>query len=146
MRSRTLSRRPSKESSADPHPLPKTLDLPAVRWNHAATLGTKGAEAPRRFVMPMYVSLVRGTQKGHEAIRDLGKRYDQVQNLVKQNEGKLHSAYALFGRFDYLLICEFPSEKEAARCLAQNALRGTASFETMTAMPLGDFIKIAQEV
>ncbi len=96
--------------------------------------------------MSIYVSLVRGTQKGHEAIRDLGKRYQDVENWAKECGGKVVSAYALFGRYDYLVISEFPSEKEAARCLAKSAVRGTASFETMTAMPLGDFIKIAQEV
>ncbi len=96
--------------------------------------------------MPVYVSLIRGTQKGHEAIRDLGKRYDQVRKIVEECDGKIHSAYAMFGRFDYLLISEFPSEKEAARCIAKNAMRGTATFETMSAMPLSDFIKIAQEV
>jgi uncharacterized protein with GYD domain len=79
-------------------------------------------------------------------MRDLGKRYQDVENLAKECGGKVLSAYALFGRYDYLVISEFPSEKEAARCLAKTVARGTASFETMTALPMGDFIKIAREV
>ena len=96
--------------------------------------------------MPTYVSLIRATQKGAEALRELGKRYDDTKKAAEKAGGKILSAYALFGRFDYLVVWEFPSEKEAARVLAQAATRGTASFETLTAMPLGDFIKIAQEV
>ncbi len=96
--------------------------------------------------MPVYASLIRGTPKGDEAIRDLGKRYEDVKSWVEKAGGKIHSAHALFGRYDYLVVWEFPSEKEAARILAKAATRGTASFETMTAIPMSDFIKIAQEV
>ncbi len=96
--------------------------------------------------MPIYVSLVRGTQKGHQEIRDLGKRYQALKKEMEGVGGKILNAYALFGRYDYLLICELPSEKDAARVLAGAAARGTARFETMTAMPIEAFIKIAQEV
>ena len=96
--------------------------------------------------MPLYESLVRGTQKGHEEIRDVGKRFEDVKKWVQGADGKILSSYALFGRYDYLAIMEFPSEKQAARVLTKIASRGTANFETMTAMPMNEFIKIAQEV
>ena len=95
--------------------------------------------------MPLFVSLIKGTQKGHEAIQDLGKRYEDFRGWVQKAGGKIHSAYATFGRYDYITVLEFPSEKEAARILAKGASRGTANFETLTAMPLEEFIKIAKE-
>jgi uncharacterized protein with GYD domain len=95
--------------------------------------------------MPLYVSLVKGTQKGHEGIQDLGKRYADLRAWVEKAGGKVHSAYATFGRYDYVAVLEFPSEKEAARVLAKAAARGTANFETMTALHLDEFIKIARE-
>jgi uncharacterized protein with GYD domain len=99
----------------------------------------------RWFRMPLFVSLVKGTQKGHETIQDLGKRYDDLKKWVEQSKGKVHAAYATFGRYDYVAVLEFPSEKEAARILARVAARGTANFETMTALPIDEFIKIARE-
>ncbi len=96
--------------------------------------------------MPLFVSLIKGTQKGHEAIQDLGKRYDDLRKGIEQAKGKVHAAYATFGRYDYVAVLEFPSEREAARALAKAAARGTANFETMTALPLEEFIKIAREV
>ena len=95
--------------------------------------------------MPLFVSLIKGTQKGHEEIQDLGKRYDDFKKWVEQARGKIHASYATFGRYDYVAIVEFPSEKEAARILAKTAARGTANFETMTALPMEEFIKIAKE-
>jgi uncharacterized protein with GYD domain len=95
--------------------------------------------------MPLFVSLIKGTQKGHEAIQDLGKRYDDLKKWVEQAKGRVHATYATFGRYDYVAVLEFPSEKEAARILAKAAARGTANFETMTALPIDEFIKIARE-
>ncbi len=95
--------------------------------------------------MPIYVSLVRGTEKGHEAIGDVGKRYETLRKEVEGVGGKILSAYALLGRYDYLIICECPSEKEVVRVLARATKRGTVRFETMTAMPVEEFIKIAEE-
>jgi len=96
--------------------------------------------------VPLYVSLIRATQKGAEELRDLGKRYEDTKKSVEKAGGMIHSAYALFGRYDYMVVLEFPSEKEAAHVLAKAATRGTARFETLTAMPMADFIRIAQEV
>jgi uncharacterized protein with GYD domain len=95
--------------------------------------------------MPLFVSLIKGTQKGHEAIQDLGKRYDDFRKWVEQARGKVHASYATFGRYDYVVIVEFPSEKEAARTLVKAAARGTANFETLAAMSIEEFIKIARE-
>ncbi len=96
--------------------------------------------------MPLFVSLIKGTQKGHEAIQDVGKRYADLKTWVEKAGGKVHSAYATFGRYDYVAVLEFPSEKEAARVLVKAAARGTANFETMTALTLDEFSKIAREV
>ena len=95
--------------------------------------------------MPLFVSLIKGTQKGHEAVQDLGTRYDDFKKWVEKANGKVHSAYATFGRYDYVAIVEFPSEKEAARVMVKAAARGTANFESMTALPMEEFIRIARE-
>lgn len=95
--------------------------------------------------MPFFVSLIKGTQKGHEAVQDLGKRYGDLKQWVEKAGGKVHSAFATFGRYDYVAVLEFPSEKEACRVLVKAAARGTATYETMTALPIEEFIRIAKE-
>ena len=95
--------------------------------------------------MPIFVSLGNATQKGKEAIREVGKRFEDLKRVIQEANGKVLAAYSLLGRYDYLLITEFPSEQEATRVLTRIASRGMVSSETLIALPLGEFIRIAQE-
>ena len=95
--------------------------------------------------MPVFVSLVRVTEKGKETIRDVGGRYESVKKWVEEAGGKVLSTYVVFGQYDYVMVSEFPTEKEAVRALTKVVSRGTLGLETMYAMPIEEFIKIARE-
>ena len=48
--------------------------------------------------------------------------------------------WAVLGQYDFVNIVEAPDEKTVARVSMELGSRGTAHYETLTAIPVDDFI------
>lgn len=95
--------------------------------------------------MTTYATLVNFTQKGAESIGESKNRFAKFDDLVKQNGGRIVSAYGLLGEHDLLVIGEFPDEKAITRVLATVASWGTVSTRTLTAIPIKEYYQLVDE-
>ncbi len=75
-----------------------------------------------------------------------GKRTDKAVSLIKDLGGEVKSMYATLGKYDLLLIVDFPGVEEAMKAsMALYKMTGV-SFRTSGAVPVEEFDKIASDV
>jgi uncharacterized protein with GYD domain len=90
--------------------------------------------------MPIYISRGRFTSQAVKGM--LAKpenREEAVAKLFKSVGGKLIGWYLTFGRYDWLVIAEFPDEKAAASAVLAAAAGGSLSeVETTIALTAKD--------
>jgi uncharacterized protein with GYD domain len=66
--------------------------------------------------------------------------------LIKSLGGEIKSGYALLGKYDLILIIDFPNKEQAMKAsVALNKLLGI-SFSTAPAVTLEEFDKLMEEV
>ena len=96
--------------------------------------------------MPVYVTLGKGTANGYKDIRAMSERFQSVCQSVQANGGKVIGCYATMGQYDYLLITEMPSEKHLMKTLVQEVTNGTTTLETLTAIPIEEFLNTVKNL
>ena len=96
--------------------------------------------------MSIFVTLGKGTASGYKDIQGMSERYDSVCRAVQAAGGKVLGCYAIMGHYDYLLVTEMPTEKDLMKVLLQKTTDGTTTFETMTAIPIQEFIETLKVV
>ena len=72
------------------------------------------------------------------------ERRQQQMQLIESQGGRVIGAYGLMGKWDVLLITEFPDEKSAIRALVSTCQSGIGTTQTMTALPLEEFVQLGQ--
>ncbi|MCZ6669927.1 MAG: GYD domain-containing protein [Acidobacteria bacterium] len=96
--------------------------------------------------MSIFVTLGKGTANGYKDIQAMSERYNSVCSAVQAGGGKVIGCYAIMGHYDYLLITEMPSEKDLMKVLLQKTSDGSTTFETLTAIPIKEFIETLKVV
>ena len=96
--------------------------------------------------MQTYVTLWKYTKDGLMDIKKTAKRFEFVKKVIKSAGGKLLSVYGLVGEYDVLTVMEMPDEKAAAATLLKICSTGRITSQTMTALSVDEFLKIAKEV
>ncbi|OLC54324.1 MAG: GYD domain superfamily [Chloroflexi bacterium 13_1_40CM_4_68_4] len=91
--------------------------------------------------MPLYVLLTRVTSQGIKTIRDNPARIKDVNREVEQMGARVLAQYATLGRYDFVNIIEAKDDETMARVSVNLGARGTVQLETLTAIPIDDFIK-----
>lgn len=70
------------------------------------------------------------------------ERTDKAKDLVKSHRGKIKSGYALLGKYDIVLIAEFPDTERAMKSsVALSEMLGI-SFTTAPAVTMEEFDKM----
>jgi len=92
--------------------------------------------------MPHYVTLVRYTQQGISKIKDSPSRLDAAKKAAEKEKGKIQAWYLTMGRYDAVLITEFPSDEACAKFALSAGSLGNISTETLKAFPEADYRKI----
>lgn len=70
------------------------------------------------------------------------ERTEQAKDLVKSNRGKIKDGYALLGKYDLVLITEFPDTERAMKSsVALSEMLGI-SFTTAPAVTIQEFDKM----
>ena len=90
--------------------------------------------------MPTYILLSTLTPEGISTIKNNPSRIKEVNREVEQLGATVRAQWAVLGRFDFVNVLEAPDEQTVARVSMELGSRGTAKYETLTAIPVDDFI------
>ena len=90
--------------------------------------------------MPTYIMLSTLTPEGVQTVKNNPARIREVNSEVEQLGASVKAQWATLGHFDFISIVEAPDEKTMARVSLELGSRGTSHYETLTAIPIDDFI------
>jgi uncharacterized protein with GYD domain len=90
--------------------------------------------------MPVYIMLANLTPEGVQTVKNNPQRIREVNAEVQQLGATVRAQWATLGRFDFVNIVEAPDEQTMARVSLELGSRGTVRYETLTAIPVDDFI------
>jgi uncharacterized protein with GYD domain len=112
-------------------------------------------ENPRRHIvrgreedpfMPHYVTLVRYTQQGAARIKESPSRLDSARKAIEGVKGKIHNWYLTMGKYDAVLISEFPDDEAAAKFMLATAAAGNITTQTLKAFTEAEYRKICGSI
>lgn len=92
--------------------------------------------------MPHFVTLVRYTQQGIGKIKESPKRLDAARKAAEKLGGKFHGWYLTMGKYDAVLISEFPSDEAYAKHILSLGAMGNVSTQTLKAFTEAEYRKI----
>ena len=90
--------------------------------------------------MPTYIMLSTLTPEGVQTVKNNPARIREVNKEVEQLGATVKAQWATLGHFDFINVVEAPDEKTMARVSLELGSRGTAKYETLTAIPIDEFI------
>lgn len=90
--------------------------------------------------MPTFIMLTRLTADGLKTLKDNPTRVQEVNKEVEQLGVKVVNQWATLGEYDFVSVVEAPDEKTMAKLSVEMGSRGTTTNETMTAIPVDDFV------
>ncbi len=90
--------------------------------------------------MATYVMLSRLTPEGAKTVKETPERIKELNREVETLGAKVVMQYALLGPYDFITILEAPTPEVVARVSVELGRRGTAHYETFTAIPMETFI------
>jgi len=90
--------------------------------------------------MPLYILMTTLTPQGVQTLRSNPSRLREVNRDVEELGAKVVHQWATLGRFDFLNVIEAPDEMTVARVSIALGARGSATMETVVAMPIDDFL------
>jgi uncharacterized protein with GYD domain len=80
------------------------------------------------------------TPEGVQTLKSNPKRILEVNKEIEQLGATVTAQWAVLGRYDFVNVVEAPDEKTIARVSMELGSRGTARYETLSAIPVDDFI------
>ena len=83
--------------------------------------------------MPTYISLVKWTDQGIRNVKESPARLDAATQATEAVGGKTIAFYLTMGRYDVVIISEYPNDEAAATVLLGIASRGNVRTETLRA-------------
>lgn len=90
--------------------------------------------------MPIYVLLSQVTDRGAKTIVDRPERIQEVNREIEAFGVRVLHQYATLGQYDFVNIVEAPDSAAIARMSAELGARGTLKVQTLTAIPVDEFI------
>ena len=90
--------------------------------------------------MPTYIMLTTLTPEGVQTVKNNPQRIREVNKEIEQLGVTVTAQWAVLGRYDFVNVVEAPDEQTVARVSMELGSRGTSHYETLTAIPIDDFI------
>jgi uncharacterized protein with GYD domain len=90
--------------------------------------------------MPTYVMLTTLSPDGVQTVKNNPNRIREVNKEIESLGAEVKAQWATLGRFDFVNIVEAPDEATMARVSMELGSRGTARYESLSAIPIDDFI------
>ena len=92
--------------------------------------------------MGHYVSLVRYTQQGAAKIKESPARLDKAKKAAEAARGKIHAWYLTMGKYDAVIVSEFPNDEASAKFMLSTGSMGNVSTQTLKAFTETEYRKI----
>jgi uncharacterized protein with GYD domain len=80
------------------------------------------------------------TPEGVQTVKNNPQRIREVNHEVEQLGATVKAQWATLGHFDFINVVEAPDDATMARVSLELGSRGTAKYETLSAIPIDDFI------
>ena len=90
--------------------------------------------------MPTFILLTTLTPEGVATLKNNPARIREVNREVEQLGATVKAQWAVLGQYDFINVIEAPDEKTIARVSLELGSRGTGKYETLSAIPIDDFI------
>jgi uncharacterized protein with GYD domain len=90
--------------------------------------------------MPTYILLTTLTSEGVATLKNNPSRIREVNKEVEQLGATVTAQWATLGQYDFVNVLEAPDETTIARVSLELGSRGTGRYQTLTAIPIDDFI------
>jgi uncharacterized protein with GYD domain len=90
--------------------------------------------------VPTYLMLTTLTPEGVQTLKNNPSRILEVNKELAQLGAEVKAQWAVLGRYDFVNVIEAPDEKTMARVSLELGSRGTARYETLSAIPVEEFI------
>ena len=90
--------------------------------------------------MPTYILLTTLTAQGVQTLQANPERLRAVNKDVEELGARITHQWATLGQFDFLNVVEAPDELTIARVAVALGARGSAKLQTVTAIPIDDFL------
>lgn len=90
--------------------------------------------------MATYILLSSLNPGGLETLRERPDRLNEVNEEIERMGAKVKEQYAVLGPFDFVTILEAPDNETVARISVGMGARGTVRIQTLTAIPVEDFV------
>jgi len=92
--------------------------------------------------MGHYVTLIRYTQQGASKIKESPARLDAARKAAESAGGKIHAWFLTMGKYDAVLVSEFPSDEASAKFMLATGALGNVTTQTMKAFTEDEYRKI----
>jgi len=96
--------------------------------------------------MPTFVVLMKLTDQGAKEIKGAPERIESGKKALEAAGGKLLGFYAVMGEYDYIAICEGPSDEVAVGVSLWLTGRGTVKTTTLRAFTPEEFAAIVNKL
>jgi len=90
--------------------------------------------------MPTFIMLTTLTSEGVQTVKNNPSRIREVNRELEQLGVTVKAQWATLGHFDFVNVVEAPDENVMARASLELGSRGTSRYETLTAIPIDEFI------
>jgi uncharacterized protein with GYD domain len=90
--------------------------------------------------MPTYIMLSTLTPEGVQTVKKNPRRILEVNDEVRELGATVKAQWATLGKVDFVSVVEAPDASTIARVSVELGSRGTGQYETLTAIPVEDFI------
>ena len=94
--------------------------------------------------MPTYVLLTTFTQQGAKNVRESPERTEHAKEMIESIGGTWKEFFVTVGRYDGVVIADFPDDATAARAVFTLAESGNVTVETLRAFSLDEFRDIVE--
>src|ERR1700761_3685063 len=104
------------------------------------TRPTIRATPEKEATVPTYIMLSTLPPEGVQTIKNNPGRIKEVNREIEQLGATVKAQWATLGQYDFVNVIEAPDDKTVARVSLELGSRGTGKYETLTALPIDDFI------
>jgi uncharacterized protein with GYD domain len=92
--------------------------------------------------MPHFITLIRYTQQGAAKIKESPARLDAAKKAAEKAGGKIHAWYLTMGKYDAVIISEFPNDEASAKFMLATGALGNVTTQTLKAFTEDEYRKI----
>jgi uncharacterized protein with GYD domain len=92
--------------------------------------------------VPTFILLSTLSPHGVGTLKANPDRLKEVNSEIEQMGAKVVQQWAVLGPYDFVNVVEAPDERVIARVSVELASRGTGHFQTLTAIPVDEFLAL----